>query len=95
LGELSQIYLKLLLTINTRQANVVLDPLLDPRLFSPLLFHGQDIIESVQGSLGYYASKDLGLPLPTTRINNRTPRHILSDFGKDGPLLPQSVIWGE
>lgn len=82
-------------TINTRLAGVAVNPLLNLILTNQLLFYGQDAIKSLQGTLEYRASEDLQLPLLTTGINNRTPRHITSDLGKDKPLLPQSVIWAE
>jgi hypothetical protein len=95
LGEPSQTRSKLLLTVDTQRADTVVDPALDPKLFNQPSFHGQDAAELAQGTLEHRASEDLWLPSPTAGIDNRTPKHITSDFSEDGPSLPQSVMWGE
>jgi hypothetical protein len=82
-------------TVDPRLAGAAVDPSLDPMLTNQSSFHGQGAIESAQGTLGHRASEDLWLPSPTAGIDNRTPRHITSDLGEDGPSSPQSVIWAE
>jgi hypothetical protein len=55
LGEPSQLPMD---TVNTQQADAVIDPTLDQMLPNQTSFHGQDAIKSAQSPLGHCASKD-------------------------------------